>query len=110
MRTLGDELISSEIVAVIELVKNATGFGLYDRRVIEDIRAINDPYPYFRGLICDLGYERAVFADTVEDALAQARLNPPDLISADYRIIGGTGLQAQTPTSSERKTSRTREE
>ncbi|MGA8029525.1 MAG: glycosyltransferase family 2 protein [Bryobacteraceae bacterium] len=44
----------------IELVKNATGFGLYDRRVIEDVRAINDPYPYFRGLICDLGYERAL--------------------------------------------------
>lgn len=44
----------------IELVKNATGFGLYDRRVIEDIRQINDPYPYFRGLICDLGYDRAL--------------------------------------------------
>jgi len=40
----------------IPLIKDATGFGLYDRRVIEDIRAINDPYPYFRGLICDLGY------------------------------------------------------
>jgi polyisoprenyl-phosphate glycosyltransferase len=44
----------------IELVKNATGFGLYDRRVVEDIRQINDPYPYFRGLICDLGYQRAL--------------------------------------------------
>jgi len=44
----------------IELVKNATGFGLYDRRVVEDIRQIGDPYPYFRGLICDLGYERAL--------------------------------------------------
>lgn len=44
----------------IELVKNATGFGLYDQRVIEDVRQINDPYPYFRGLICDLGYKRAL--------------------------------------------------
>ena len=44
----------------IELVKNVTGFGLYDRRVIEDIRNINDPYPYLRGLICDLGYDRAL--------------------------------------------------
>ena len=25
----------------IELVKNATGFGIYDRRVVEDIRQIN---------------------------------------------------------------------
>ena len=38
------------------LVKNVTGFGLYDRQVIEDIRKIDDPYAYFRGLICELGY------------------------------------------------------
>lgn len=44
----------------IPLVKNVTGFGIYDRCVIEDIRKIGDPYPYFRGLICDLGYEQAL--------------------------------------------------
>ncbi len=48
----------------IELVRDATGFGLYDRQVIEDIRKIDDPYPYFRGLICDLGYERALIPFT----------------------------------------------
>jgi polyisoprenyl-phosphate glycosyltransferase len=48
----------------IELVKNATGFGLYDQRVLEDLRRIDDPYPYFRGLICDLGYERALIPFT----------------------------------------------
>jgi glycosyltransferase involved in cell wall biosynthesis len=44
----------------IELIKNFTGFGLYDQKVIETLRSIEDPYPYFRGLICDLGFERAV--------------------------------------------------
>jgi glycosyltransferase involved in cell wall biosynthesis len=44
----------------IELVKNATGFGLYDREVVSAIREIDDPYPYFRGLLCELGYERAL--------------------------------------------------
>jgi glycosyltransferase involved in cell wall biosynthesis len=44
----------------IPLVKNVTGFGIYDRCVIEEIRKISDPYPYFRGLICDLGYEQAL--------------------------------------------------
>lgn len=48
----------------VELVQNATGFGLYDRRVVDDIRQINDPYPYLRGLICDLGYERALIPFT----------------------------------------------
>ncbi len=46
-------------VAEVDLVKNFTGFGLYDRDVIAVLRTIQDPYPYFRGLICDLGYPRA---------------------------------------------------
>jgi glycosyltransferase involved in cell wall biosynthesis len=41
----------------IELIQNFTGFGLYDRQVIEIIRQIDDPYPYFRGLIADIGFE-----------------------------------------------------
>jgi hypothetical protein len=32
--------------------------------VVEDIRRIDDPYPYLRGLICDLGYERALLPFT----------------------------------------------
>jgi glycosyltransferase involved in cell wall biosynthesis len=39
------------------LISNATGFGLYDREVLDNIRAINDPYPFFRGLVAELGYE-----------------------------------------------------
>ena len=42
----------------VPLVRNFTGFGLYDREVMDKLREIDDPYPYFRGLICDLGYER----------------------------------------------------
>lgn len=43
----------------IKLIKNFTGFGLYDQEVIRIIRKIDDPCPYFRGLICDIGFERA---------------------------------------------------
>lgn len=42
-----------------EQVKNFTGFGLYDRTVIEIIRKFDDPYPYFRGLIAEIGFDRA---------------------------------------------------
>ncbi|MFE5324703.1 glycosyltransferase family 2 protein [Paenibacillus sp. NPDC056579] len=44
-------------VSEIELTKNNTGFGLYDARVIEILKGIDDPYPYFRGLISDIGFE-----------------------------------------------------
>jgi polyisoprenyl-phosphate glycosyltransferase len=46
-------------IANVKLVKNFTGFGLYDREVIEALRTIDEPYPYFRGLVADLGYEAA---------------------------------------------------
>jgi glycosyltransferase involved in cell wall biosynthesis len=40
----------------VEIVQNATGFGLYDRALIDILRRIEDPYPYFRGLVSDIGY------------------------------------------------------
>ena len=43
-------------LADVELLENVTGFGLYDRKVIEQLRVLDDPYPYVRGLICELGY------------------------------------------------------
>jgi hypothetical protein len=37
-------------------LEHFTGFGLYDRVVVEQIRAnFRDPYPYFRGMIAELG-------------------------------------------------------
>jgi glycosyltransferase involved in cell wall biosynthesis len=39
----------------INLIDNFTGYGLYDRAVIDHLKSINDPYPYFRGLIAEIG-------------------------------------------------------
>ena len=47
-------------IADVSLVKNATGFGLYDRQVILELRKLDEPYPYFRGLISDLGFTPAI--------------------------------------------------
>ncbi len=46
-------------IADVALIPNFTGFGLYDREVIELVRHIDDPYPYFRGMIADLGFPHA---------------------------------------------------
>jgi glycosyltransferase involved in cell wall biosynthesis len=43
----------------VELVHNFQGWGLYDREVIEQFRATQEQYPYFRGLVSDFGYQRA---------------------------------------------------
>jgi glycosyltransferase involved in cell wall biosynthesis len=54
VRKLYYEVISR--LAETELIKNATGFGLYDRRFIEILTEIDDPYPYFRGLVSEIGF------------------------------------------------------
>lgn len=46
-------------ISEVDQVRNFTGFGLYDRAVMDVLRQIADPYPYFRGLICEIGYPRA---------------------------------------------------
>ena len=44
-------------VSDVEIIQNFTGFGLYDRIIIEILRRIQDPYPFFRGIIAELGYK-----------------------------------------------------
>ena len=37
-------------------IQNFTGFGLYDRQFMDVLRNIQEPYPYFRGLVSELGF------------------------------------------------------
>lgn len=43
-------------ISDVEIVKDSTGFGLYDKKVITQLREIGDPYPFLRGLVSELGY------------------------------------------------------
>lgn len=44
-------------MADLELVRDATGFGLFDESVIEMMRRIADPYPFMRGLVAEIGHD-----------------------------------------------------
>lgn len=50
MRTIADDNT--------EQLKQCTGFGLYDKEVMDIFRKIDDPYPYLRGLICEVGFDK----------------------------------------------------
>lgn len=45
-----------EAISSTPMIRDMTGFGLYDRSVIEIVRRFNDPYPYFRGQIGEIGF------------------------------------------------------
>jgi glycosyltransferase involved in cell wall biosynthesis len=42
----------------VEQIEHFTGFGLYDKDFIEVLRNLEDPNPYLRGIVAELGYER----------------------------------------------------
>lgn len=39
----------------VETYENCTGFGLFDRRVVDVVKQFDEPYPYFRGMIAEIG-------------------------------------------------------
>lgn len=43
-------------ISEIPVIKDSTGFGLYDKKIINYLKDINDPYPFLRGLIAEIGY------------------------------------------------------
>lgn len=45
-----------ERLSGVETYQNFTGFGLFDRKVVDAIKSLKDPYPYFRGLVAETGY------------------------------------------------------
>lgn len=46
----------------VKQVRNNTGFGLYDKAFVAVLRRLPDPYPYFRGIVAELGFKYATVA------------------------------------------------
>jgi glycosyltransferase involved in cell wall biosynthesis len=42
----------------VEQIEHFTGFGLYDKSFIETLQKLNDPTPFLRGIVAELGPER----------------------------------------------------
>lgn len=57
IRRLGYRLIDR--LSEVKQVRNSTGFGLYDKAFVAVLRRLPDPYPYFRGIVAELGFEYA---------------------------------------------------
>ena len=42
----------------VEQIEQFTGFGLYDKRFIQVLRDLDDPTPFLRGIVAELGFRR----------------------------------------------------
>lgn len=45
-------------VSSVEQIEHFTGFGLYDKSFLDTLRQLNDPTPFIRGIVAELGPER----------------------------------------------------
>ena len=43
------------LISENKMTVNTTGSGIFDKTIIQQLKNINDPYPYFRGLITEIG-------------------------------------------------------
>ena len=74
-------------ISEIEMTPNATGFGLYDKEIIKNIIKINDPYPYLRGLVAEIGYPiKTIPFDQKKRVVGKSKNNLFSLIS--FAILG----------------------
>lgn len=74
-------------LAHIEHHHGFIGYGLFDRKVVEAIRRLGDPNPYFRGIISEIGFKKT-FVEYVQPPRkhGKSRLSFLDLF--DYAILG----------------------
>ena len=42
----------------VEQIEHFTGFGLYDRDFVNVLRSLDDPAPFLRGIVAELGFKR----------------------------------------------------
>lgn len=81
--------LANSLAADVHLTRDTTGFGLYDQRVIQQIRNIQDPYPYFKGLISELGFRVKTIpyiSNIRKHGVSSANL----YVLYDYAILGIT--------------------
>jgi len=57
IRRLGYGVI--DLLSEVKQIRNCTGFGLYDQAFVVVLRQLPDPYPYFRGIVAELGFQYA---------------------------------------------------
>jgi polyisoprenyl-phosphate glycosyltransferase len=57
IRRIGYRIVDT--LSEVKQVRNNTGFGLYDKAFISVLRRLPDPYPYFRGIVAELGFKYA---------------------------------------------------
>ncbi len=56
LRTIYYKIIKK--MSEVEQIEHFTGFGLYDKSFVDVLKDLDDPAPFIRGIVAELGYQR----------------------------------------------------
>ncbi|MFB0873199.1 MULTISPECIES: glycosyltransferase family 2 protein [unclassified Sphingobium] len=78
-------------VADYPIIPNATGFGLFDRAVVEELKRWNEPEPFFRGMVVESGFSLALIPfDRPERAAGETKNGIRQLLSFALSGLAGS--------------------
>jgi len=72
-----------------QILQNCTGFGLMDKEVVNHMRDMNDPYPYLRGLLVEIGFPIKLIPYK-KNLRKKGKSNSTIFILYDYIMLGIT--------------------
>ena len=73
----------------VQQIPNFIGFGLYDASVVRVLRELQEPDPYFRGMVFEIGFEKA-FVEYVQPPRRHGKTSYTFLSLLDYAVLGLT--------------------
>ena len=76
-------------ISDVEMIEQLTDFGLYDKGFIEVLRSLDDPVPYFKGIVSELGYQMKT-VDFVQNDRENGKSFTNFFKSYDYAMLGIT--------------------
>jgi glycosyltransferase involved in cell wall biosynthesis len=80
----------------IEHIEHFTGFGLYDKSFIKTLRKLDDPVPYLRGIVTELGPQRAEI-EFVQPKRERGKTKTSFLSLYDVAMLGFTSYSKAIP-------------
>jgi glycosyltransferase involved in cell wall biosynthesis len=69
------------------VIRNFTGFGLYDRKFMDAAKKYHDPFPYFRGLVGEIGFKRAEI-EFIQPRRKHGKTKNNIFILYDFAMVG----------------------
>ena len=73
----------------VEQIPNFIGYGLYDTKVVQVLRELREPDPYFRGMVVEIGFAKT-FIEYQQPARQHGKSSYTFLSLLDYAVLGLT--------------------